>query len=75
MGLFATVWKYRTISDHRIAGQRFVIEEAYNDQNDSMGYEYSVDGLDVTPMVFDRAIEVAKLASAVDQRQPKRRVA
>ena len=39
MGLFATVWKYRVISDHRIAGQRFVIEEAYNDQGDGMGYD------------------------------------
>ena len=75
MGLYPKVWKYRTITDHQVAGQRFRIEEAYNDKNTGMGYEYFVDDLEVTPMVFERALAVAKLKVEETLRVPKRRVA
>lgn len=74
MGLYSSLWKYRTITDHQVAGQRFRIEEAYNEKGDGMGYEYFVDDIDVTPMVFERAIAVAKL-KIEEERAPKRKVA
>lgn len=71
MGLYPKLWKYRTISDHVVAGQRFRIEEALNDKGvGGYGYEYFVDEVEVTPMVFERAIAVAKLASNQNVEQP-----
>jgi hypothetical protein len=77
MGLYPNLWTYRTITDHEVAGQRFRIEEAMNQYGvGGYGYEYFVDEVEVTPMVFDRSISLAKFAAeqkANEQKPPGRK--
>jgi len=76
MGLYPRLWTYRTITDHVVAGQRFRIEEACNQHGiGGYGYEYFVDEVEVTPMVFERALAVAKLAIEEAVLRTPRRVA
>lgn len=69
MGLYPSLWKYRTISNVCLGGQLFRIEQAYkespwNDRGCPMGFEYYVDDHEVPLVVFDRALELVKIRGA-----------
>lgn len=77
MGLYPRLWTYRTITDHTVAGQRFRIEEACNQYGiGGYGYEHFIDEVEVTPGVFERTLQLAKLKIEEQAlREPKRKVA